>query len=328
MTGELNVLVVTNTYPTEQEPGATPCIKDQIDVLRAQGINVNLLYIDRHNKLNYFKAMLRIFMTNFGRKRYDLIHAHYGHSGWVARAQFRAPVVVTFHGSDLLGSKDSKIGKPIAGLVDGVIVMSEEMKQVSGRQDAHVIPFGVDVSLFHTRIKDEIRRDLGLPLNEKLILFPWNPARTVKRFDVIQAALEILKQEHPEARLVVVFNQSRETIAKYMSACDAMVLASNHEGSPVAVREALASGLPVVSVDVGDIRQLIEDIDGCALAERDPQDLADKLGQVLSRGTRLNIEEFEGKIDAAGAARRVMEVYTEMLDEAPPGQIRKSARYV
>ncbi|MBN1283777.1 MAG: glycosyltransferase [Anaerolineae bacterium] len=313
MVENMRVLVVTNIYPTEREPGTNPCVKDQVLALRELGVEIDLLYINRWNKLNYFKAALQVFLTSFGRKRYDLIHAHYGHCGWVARVQLRAPLVVTFHGSDLLSRKDGAIGKVAARWADGVIVMTDEMKRASKRADASVIPFGVDTALFHPRPVEEARHELGLPLDAGLVLFPWDPKRPVKRFDIVEASMQLVQQTHPNARLEVVYNQSREIIARYMNACDAMVLTSDHEGSPMAVREALACLLPVVSVDVGDVRQLIGDIDGCHLCAQEPRDVADKLGQALARRRRLDPAQAQRRVDAASAARQVLEVYERVL---------------
>jgi len=60
------------------------------------------------------------------------------------------------------------------------------------------------------------------------------------------------------------------------------LLTSLHEGSPTVVKEALACGLPVVSVDVGDVAERIEGIEGCHLAVATPEDLAAKLCRFMN----------------------------------------------
>lgn len=311
----MRVLVVTNTYPTEQEPGATPCIRDQVDALRAQGVQADVLHIENRNKLNYVRAAWKLFLMSFQGKQYDLIHAHYGHSGLLARLQVKYPLVVTFHGSDLLHPKDGVIGKVVSRLVDGVIVMTEQMKAVARRKDASVIPFGVDASLFQPYPAEQARSELGLPLDEKLMLFPWNPARAVKRFDIVSAAVERLEQAGVDVALVVVCDKPRATIARYMQACDVMVVASDHEGSPMAVREAMACNLPIVSVDVGDIRQVIGDTDGCFICERDAGDMAEKVMRVLQRGERTNGAAIIEKMGTDWAATQVLAVYRAVLKQ-------------
>ena len=61
----------------------------------------------------------------------------------------------------------------------------------------------------------------------------------------------------------------------YYSAADAMILCSDSEGSPTAVKEALACNLPVVSVDVGDVAEIVEGIDGVRICEQTAGSLAD-----------------------------------------------------
>ena len=58
------------------------------------------------------------------------------------------------------------------------------------------------------------------------------------------------------------------------------------EGSPQVIKEAMACGCPIVSVDVGDVRERIDGIPGCYIADRDVDSIAGKLKEALA---------FEGK---------------------------------
>lgn len=311
----LRILVVTNVYPTPTMPGDTPAVRDQVESLRACGLEVDVLRIDRSQGWRgYVKAAWRVFLENFRRSRYDLVHAYYGHSGLIAQCQFRYPVVVTFLGSDLLTRRDGRIGKLAARLADGVIVMTEEMKAVARRPDAHVIPHGINTGIFKPYSKEAARRELGLPSDEKLVLFPWDPVRAVKRYDIVKEVIEELQQRDESIRLVTVYDKPHEIAAKYMNACDAMILASDHEGAPMAVREALACGLPVVSVDVGDVRQAIGDVEGCYICRQDVSDLVEKLGPVLRQGDRLHNAGIVERMDLTWVARQVISVYEFVLE--------------
>jgi len=314
VTEKLRILAVTNTYPSAERPGDTPQIQDQIEALKARGVEVDLIYIDGYKgKRGYAQAAWRILLLSFQSKRYDLIHAYYGHCGLLARLQARYPIIVTFLGSDLLYSRDGAIGKVVARLADGIIVQSEEMKRIAKRDDAYIIPFGVNLDLFTPYPVEDARRELRLALDEKLVLFPWNPARPVKRFDLVQEAIRIVRQRYDRVRLVSVYDRPHETVAKYMSACNVMVLASDHEGSPVALREAMACNLPIVSVDVGDVRQIIENTEGCYLCKREPSDIAEKLGLALERGSRTCGARVVRQADAAWGADQVILLYNCVL---------------
>jgi glycosyltransferase involved in cell wall biosynthesis len=256
MEDNIRVLVVTNTYPSEARPGDTPSIKDQVEDLKRLGVSVEVLYIDGKRKINYLFGALKISLLSFMPRKYDLLHAFYGHTGVLAKLQYKYPVVVTFLGSDLLISnllskRDRWIGQIAARVANGVIVMTEEMKKASNRPDACVIPFGANATIFKPYPAHQARAELGLKDEKKLVLFPWDPARPEKRYWIAQEVVSLLRSDY-DVELLTVFNRPREIIAKYMSACDVMLLTSEHEGAPLAIRESLACRLPVVSVDVGD----------------------------------------------------------------------------
>ncbi len=314
MTENLRVLVITNTYPTAEKPGDSPQIRDQMEALRARNVAVDVWYVDRYRgKWSYAKTAWRVFLLSFQKKRYDLVHAYYGHCGLLALLQRAYPVVVTYLGSDLLSRSDGLVGKAVARFAGGIIVQSEEMKRVSRRGDALILPFGVNLDLFKPYPVENARRELGLSPDEKLVLFPWNPARPVKRFDLIQEAVQLVRRRYERVNLVAVFDQPHEVVARYMNACDAMVLASEHEGSPMALREAMACNLPIVAVDVGDVRQIIENIAGCYLCKREPADIAEKLCLVFERGGRTSGAQAVRQADADWGAEQLLPFYRRIL---------------
>jgi teichuronic acid biosynthesis glycosyltransferase TuaC len=315
--GGLRVLAITNHYPSETSPGDAPCIRDQIEALRRRGIEVDVLAIDRaRRKRSYLGAAARSILSTFGRKRYDLVHAYYGYAGLVARLQVRYPVVVTFRGSDLLSRRNRRIGPAVARMVEGVIVMSAEMKRASGRHDARIIPFGVNVDMFAPSSRERARAELGLHARGKLVLFPWDPARPEKRFDVAAAAVETLRQEQ-DVRLIDIRDEPPAVVSRYMNACDAMVLVSDREGAPMAVREAVACGLPVVSVDVGDVREVITNVDGCFLCKQEAEEVANKLRLAL-RVSRTRDRPPRTVKDVGSVADEVMQVYAAVLGGGRP----------
>ena len=309
---QIKVLAITNVYPTVKHPGETPCIKDQVDALGDNGVAVDLLIIDRYHKINYLLVALKILLYSLGRAKYSLIHAYYGHCGLIARLQWRTPIIVTYRGSDILG-RDGIIGKWVAKRVDGVIVMSEEMKLKSAIQDAEIIPFGVNQKLFKLIPMDEARNRLGLNPHKHYILFPWNPLRPEKRFDIIKEALDLLLVEYPDTEVITIFDKSHDQIALYMSACNVMVLASNYEGSPMAIREAVSCRLPVVSVDVGDVGQILKNINGSYIVERSPGAFAEKITQVFENDKLLDSTN-SNLVSADFAAKQVLDLYKKVLN--------------
>jgi glycosyltransferase involved in cell wall biosynthesis len=64
-----------------------------------------------------------------------------------------------------------------------------------------------------------------------------------------------------------------------MNRADVFLLFSHFEGAPVVITEALACGLPVISTDVGQVKNMIPDGMGIVLKSRDTGECADALAQ-------------------------------------------------
>jgi teichuronic acid biosynthesis glycosyltransferase TuaC len=94
---------------------------------------------------------------------------------------------------------------------------------------------------------------------------------------------------------------------------DCLLLTSLHEGSPNAVKEALACDVPVVSVDVGDVAERIQGIEGCHLARAEPEDLADKLQCVYQGSRRVSGRARMAELSIQNIARKLLEFYRDTI---------------
>lgn len=310
----MRILAITAT----RDVSPSPAIASQLSALERLGVEVDRLSIPSGAASSYIRAAAQVMIgaLRHGR-RYDVIHGFYGHCGAVARAQLGIPVVVTFQGSDLLGGtereplfrRDGIIGRTVARFADAVIVMTEEMKRASGRADALVLPFGVDTELFRPRDQAAARAELGLSTTGRLVLFPWHPDRPEKNHSLAAEAVRLLRDAGEDVKLLTIHGRPPREVALHMNACDALVLVSSHEGSPVAVREALACGLPVVSVDVGDVAEVIAGAHGCRLVDRAADAVAEGLRQAFRAGRSEDGAARMAKLDVAWAAKEVLRVY-------------------
>lgn len=135
----MKVLIVTAMYPKPENPAFGSFIRTQVESLRRAGVAVELLLLQgRLRKWSYLKGMFQL-RERLAKGSFDLVHAHYGLVGMVARTQWKVPVVVTFHGDDLLGTVNTRgkktlfsafivaAGRRLARSVDAVIVQSQEM---------------------------------------------------------------------------------------------------------------------------------------------------------------------------------------------------------
>ena len=318
------VLVVTNLWPSEVDPGYGSFVQAQMESLRPLGVEFEVLFIQgRESRWNYARAAFDL-RRRLKAKPYDLIHAHFGLSGWVARCQFSIPIVVSFMGDDVLGrfkrnGRISFYGRflqassfVLARLVSAVIVKSREMKSTLRLASAHVIPNGVDLNLFQPMHRDAARHTLGLDPRKKFVLFPYNPDEERKRFDLIEAAVNRGRADIPELEILHVRGVPGDRMPLYMNAADVLVLASLAEGSPNAVKEAMAVNLPVVTVDVGDAADLIGATDGCWLVPREIGAIATKIVEVCRRGTRTRGREWIARLSMESVAAQIVEIYARV----------------
>jgi glycosyltransferase involved in cell wall biosynthesis len=150
-------------------------------------------------------------------------------------------------------------------------------------------------------------------MDRRLILFPAAPDHPVKRFGLAQEAVAGLDGRFA-AEMVGCGGVPYNLMPTYMNACDVLLLTSLHEGSPNAVKEALACNLPVVSVDVGDVRERVDSVEGSVVCEDDrPDTIATALAEVLSRSGRVDSRSAVSHLDERVLTRRVISVYRQAI---------------
>lgn len=320
------VLVVTNLWPTPADPGYGSFVQAQMESLRPLGVDYEVVFVNgRHSKASYLRGIFEV-RRRLREQRYDLIHAHFGLSGWVARFQRRVPVVVSLMGDDVLGRFDRE-GRNSAGgrslqfstrvlarHADAVIVKSRQMKDRLGLESAHVIPNGVDIELFRPMDRNAAQTALGLDPRRKYVLFPYDPAVARKRFDLVEQAVLRARADVPELDILQVLGVPRERMPLYLNAADLLVLASYAEGSPNAVKEAMAVNLPVISVEVGDVKELLGPTEGNFLVPARPDAIAARIVEVCRTAARASgrsriVESYSEEI----IARRIVDVYAKVL---------------
>ncbi|MDE3181601.1 MAG: glycosyltransferase [Acidobacteriota bacterium] len=324
MKPEYKILLVTNMWPYAGDPSYGAFIKEQVESLAALGVEYDLLFINgRESKWNYARGVRELHRM-LRKKRYDLVHAHFGLAGCVARLQARAPLVVTFHGDDVLGrpKRNGRITTKgrvfqassflLARSAMAVIVQSEEMRRKLRLPRAEVIPCGIDLDLFQPVEQMEARAKLGLPPDIKYVLFPYNPAEERKRFEVVEEAVRMARRELPNLEILLVKGRPHSEMPFYMNAADVLVMASLIEGSPVAAKEAMAVNLPIISVRVGDMAELIGKTEGCYLVDREPSAIAAKILEVCQRGERTHGREVIANRAMDKIASQILEVYARV----------------
>jgi teichuronic acid biosynthesis glycosyltransferase TuaC len=323
----MRVLIVTAMYPTPENPAFGSFIRTQVEALKEAGVDIELLVLSgKPRKLIYPKGVFQLH-HRLASQSIDLIHAHYSYVGMVARLQWQVPLVVTYHGSDLLGavinekgehSRMSNIivtaGQWLARTVDAAIVQSQEMAQkLAGAEHVYIVPHEVDFERFRPVDRAQARELLQLDPKKKYLLFAANPAIWVKNFPFAKAVADRIIAQDENVELLVVYREPQERLALYMNACDALIFPSFHEGSPNIIKQAMACNLPIVASPAGDVREVIGHTDGCFVCPLELDAFVTKLREVLDRGERTQGRDHIRHFERPLVAQRVINVYEEAL---------------
>ncbi len=319
----MKILMITPEWPTSKRPYNVPFLVNRVNGLRRLGVEVKVFHFQgRKNPINYLKAWFDVRKI-YRSEIFDLVHAQFGQSGLVALPS-PFPLVTTFRGSDLhgiVGDNESytfigKISRLICGYVSrhskkNIVVSQHLERYLPANIQLDVVSSGVDLKIFCPINQDQSRKKIKWSLHKKIVLFASDPNRLVKRFRLAQETMTIVKKEL-NVEMKVVYNKSHKTMPLYLNASDVLLLTSKHEGSPTIVREALVCGLPVVSVDVGDVCQQIDGIKGCAVCNSDsPEALAKALVKVLKSERNIGLVSREA-MDEEMKIDKIIEIYKKV----------------
>lgn len=328
MAHKIRVLMITVEWPDKDRPNAVPFVVRDVNLLRNQNIKVDVFpFRGARNPINYIKAAFAI-RKKLKSAKYDIVHAQWGQSG-VPVLLSRFPLVTSFRGSDLFGITDRDgrytwtgrilklVSKIVALRSDYAILVSRRMVPLLPAKTKYVIiPGGINLELFKPGSKDETRTKLKIELNKKVILFGGDPSRDDKRFYLARQAIEMVRKDL-SVQLLTASNVSQSEMPAYYQAADVLLLTSKHEGSPNMVKEALACNTPVVSVDVGDVRERIHHIPGCMVCENDlPSTIANALNVALEFDNReVSLRDFVLDLDEALFAEKQIAIYMRAINK-------------
>lgn len=260
--------------------------------------------------LDYFRFYPQVLRRSLG--GYDIVHANYGLTAPAALAQPTRPVVLSLWGSDLLGTFGRMSGV-CARAADAVIVMSDEMAAALGPVDSHVIPHGVDMERFRP-IPQAVARDrVGWDPETAQVLFPYAAGRAVKDYPRAESVVRATDERFDApVELRTLSGVPHDRMPLYLNAADALLLTSTHEGSPNAVKEAMACALPVVSTDVGDVGTLLDGVTNSHVSRTD-DGLVDGLVDVLRSGEPSDGRRHVEPLGLARMGERIVSVYESVL---------------
>jgi len=284
-------------------------VSDQAESLKMQGIKIDFFTLSQRGLFGYLRSR-RELIQKIKDFQPQIVHAHYGLSGLLANLQRCVPVITTYHGSDINNPKILRFSKVAIFLSKFNIFVSQKNIELAKPQKNYaLIPCGVDIELFEPLDKAECREKLGLKNDEKLVLFSSGLDNQIKNPALAKAVMKLL----PNVKLLELQGYTREQVCLLMNAVDAVLMTSFTEGSPQFVKEAMAVNCPIVSVDVGDVKEVVGDTEGCFVCSPSEKEIADALKSILNINKRTLGRKKVLKFDNQLVAEKIIEIYDKVM---------------
>jgi len=309
--------VVTNLWPTPERPAWGSFVRDQVDALRTiDGLDVEVLAFTPTGAVSYVRAA-RVLRRRFAPRGFDVVHAHYGLTGWSALGVRHARHVVTFHGTDLHHPLVGRLSRALAtrlslpAPVSGSLARSAVGLHGAGvTRRVAILPCGVDLERFRPLDRSECRRRLGLDPAGRYLLWPARPGRPEKRLPLARELADRL----PGVELLTLGAVPGEDVPAWVNAANAVLVTSERESFGLAALEALACDVPVLSTDVGVAPVALRGIEGtlCEPFEVDRW-LEAVRGHVEAEDPRVRGRARAAAFGKERMAERVAAAYADVL---------------
>jgi glycosyltransferase involved in cell wall biosynthesis len=321
------VLVMASAWPYPDRPTYGPYIRDGVDELGKQGLACDVCFIRGYRTpLAYLAGAIAALLVPLAYPgKYLLLHCHGGEASLSARFFLGGPVLVSYQGTDLLGTQvggnlrlrckcwvRSQLLRRHAATMAATTTMSTEMEDLltpRARSRNSILPQGVDRTRFRPRDRDQARAELGWPSDRTIVLFAGRAEASEKRLWLAEQAVELAASELPSLELRVAASVPPSQMPLHYAAADCFLHTSVSEGSPNVIKEALACNLPVVATPSGDVRELLAGVDACATPAPTPTSIASSLLEVLGLDRDSNGRERTEHLGIEVIAQKTIQAY-------------------
>ena len=290
-------------------------MKAQADALTKEGIKVDFFLIKNNGVFGYLKSIRELIHCTENIE-YDVYHAHYSFSGYVASLAKKKPLVVSLLGTDVIKSSLSRsILKIVSSICDWsrIIVKSDQMKNLLKIKKIEVVPNGVSFDTFHPINQKKARSILNWNLEEKIILFNGHKSNPIKNYALAEKAINLCKKN---IKIVEMKNLDQEKLNLYYNACDVFLSTSLWEGSPNTIKEAMACNTNIISTNVGDVNYLFGKEKYNRICTFDPLEIS----TIITNALRVKKENNKGRerlihlsLQGTDVAQKLIKLYHTIL---------------
>lgn len=290
---------------------ASPFIIEQVESLKKIDIHIEYFLIKGKGWTGYLKSLSKL-KKKIKNKKFNLIHAHYGLSGLLATLQRKIPVIITFHGSDININKNYKWSFIASRLSSkNIFVHKDQPKKLKVMlNEKDIIPCGINLKIFQPKDKVALRKKLNWDQKKVYILFSSSFDKPVKNVNLAYKSTQNIKN----SELIELKNYTKIELSNLMNAADLLLVTSFSETGPLIVKEAIACNCPVVSTDVGDVKEIIVKRKNSFVTSYNPKEIEAVIKKVIKLKNPVPKEELTlQEYDLNYAAQRIKVVYQECL---------------
>ncbi|MDD3803435.1 MAG: glycosyltransferase [bacterium] len=260
--------------------------------------------------LKYFSLIgkhfdsLAIAIAFLFRKRedYDIMHCHTmfpdGMAGMIISSVTRKPFIVTIHGSEVMLIDNRPVDKLLAKVI---LTKAKEVVSVSLMMKEKILEITKNKAKVKV-IRNGISEIFPMAEKKKIILFAGkltkvkDPLMLIDSFEIFQRGKngyslvmagdgelrseveKRIKEKNLTEKVFLIGYVDREKMKKLFSESSILAITSLSEGFPTVIYESLSSGTPIVSFDVGGVKEAVFDgVNGFIVRERNPELFAEAL---------------------------------------------------
>lgn len=300
-------------------------IYEQAETISKCGLEMDFFAIKGKGLFGYLSNLKKL-KNKIEKFEPDILHAHYGLSGLlVSIVKNNHPLVTTFHGNDvnpiISDGKENNFNRLLSKIASWnsdylIYVNSDFATRINSNQKKYaVVPCHVDLDIFYPIDKINARNQLGFTDEKKYILFSSAFDEPIKNYPLAAYATMNVKN----VNVIELKGYRRYEVNLLLNACDIALLTSLNEGSPQFIKEAMACNCPIVSTDVGDIKWVIGETDGCFLTSFERDDVTEKINLALDfvqKSDRTNGREriLSLGLDSETTAKKIITMYKQLLN--------------
>lgn len=293
-----------------------PFVSEQGEAIRSLGHEIDYFLVEGIGLGSYFKSKNQL-LTKIKDFNPDIIHAHYGLSGITAVLQNKVPVVTTFHNGETLGFRQNFLSSLFSLRASYMIYVAQhiyEKAYFKRKKNYSILPCGVNLDECVITDHDKARLELGFDPHKKYILFGGAFENLRKNYPLLKKGIELLNRD--DIITLEMKGLSRAEVSKLLCACDLFALPTKSEGSPQALKEAMACNCPIMATDVADIKHLLGTVEGHYICTFEPENVAETLSKALDFNKRTKGREriVELGLENYQVAERLVSIYDTVLN--------------